>query len=531
MKKSDVLLAKKVVAAKEVKAQSQAIKSELRASRASGSRAAGRAPGSLSRSATSSSSALPALSSPTPASSSFSFSQAPPDSPTTSSSFPATFSRTPATSSSMDMSKSLSAPSLSIVNELAQRATTGKTELRKLQYSVSQSLSSTTPSSSLRPQTTSRLPSSSSVALAGAGGRSLEDENFFLPKRRLLRADGASLADVYHSKQEDMWGKIIQAQVKEEEVRKVAQQRQQEEANKRYGVELKRQIVSNRKRAEEERVDHERFAQLEHLYAKKYEDLEKNRNEEAIQRHRQFIQHAMEDMASKHEQRQKELTEELTASAIMISHAKQMMQAEEAKRQADRDYQRRYQETIYEENVVNLRRRELEKAKAQEEDRRIIAENERQHAIEQARREEEFRRKMKKSTEGPAHHMVQNILSLKNAREEAFFQTLIDRGNSLNKQLYASEEALRKQQLQKKQQEEDRNNKIFAAMQAMIAKQEEEEARKKQLRREAAGCYQKELDQQVRDLRQRSIDSLTKTMSETERKYNLDLLKKSAAFL
>eukprot|EP00981_Chlorochromonas_danica_P008213 scaffold2062_cov181-Ochromonas_danica.AAC.17 len=207
-------------------------------------------------------------------------------------------------------------------------------------------------------------------------------------------------------------------------------------------------------------------------------------------------------MASKHEQRQKELTEELTASAIMISHAKQMMQAEEAKRQADRDYQRRYQETIYEENVVNLRRRELEKAKAQEEDRRIIAENERQHAIEQARREEEFRRKMKKSTEGPAHHMVQNILSLKNAREEAFFQTLIDRGNSLNKQLYASEEgsspsssssstttssysslcvclvearrraqkngerltdewvALRKQQLQKKQQEEDRNNKV-----------------------------------------------------------------------
>eukprot|EP00981_Chlorochromonas_danica_P008212 scaffold2062_cov181-Ochromonas_danica.AAC.16 len=165
-------------------------------------------------------------------------------------------------------SQSLSAPSLSIVNELAQRATTGKTELRKLQYSVSQSLSSTTPSSSLRPQTTSRLPSSSSVALAGAGGRSLEDENFFLPKRRLLRADGASLADVYHSKQEDMWGKIIQAQVKEEEVRKVAQQRQQEEANKRYGVELKRQIVSNRKRAEEERVDHERFAQLEHLYVR-----------------------------------------------------------------------------------------------------------------------------------------------------------------------------------------------------------------------------------------------------------------------
>lgn len=65
-----------------------------------------------------------------------------------------------------------------------------------------------------------------------------------------------------------MWGKIIQAQVKEEEARKVAEQRQQEEANRRYGVELKKQIASNRKRTEEERVDHEHFAQLEHLHVR-----------------------------------------------------------------------------------------------------------------------------------------------------------------------------------------------------------------------------------------------------------------------
>jgi hypothetical protein len=41
-------------------------------------------------------------------------------------------------------------------------------------------------------------------------------ENFFMPKKKILRADGASLFDVYRSKKDDTWGKIIKAQYLED---------------------------------------------------------------------------------------------------------------------------------------------------------------------------------------------------------------------------------------------------------------------------------------------------------------------------
>ena len=42
-------------------------------------------------------------------------------------------------------------------------------------------------------------------------------DSIFLPKKTIVRPDGASLMDVYESKQNDLWGKIIQAQYKEDE--------------------------------------------------------------------------------------------------------------------------------------------------------------------------------------------------------------------------------------------------------------------------------------------------------------------------
>lgn len=76
------------------------------------------------------------------------------------------------------------------------------------------------------------------------------------------------------------------------------------------------------------------------------------------------------------------------------------------------------------------------------------------------RREQEFNAKMTKSSEGPAHHVVQvivyfvlslqrmqlsqpelqSIVELKRQRENEFFQTLQQNENSLNKQLQESEE-------------------------------------------------------------------------------------------
>jgi hypothetical protein len=41
-------------------------------------------------------------------------------------------------------------------------------------------------------------------------------DNFFMPKKKILRSDGASLSDIYDSKKKDSWGKILKAQIAEE---------------------------------------------------------------------------------------------------------------------------------------------------------------------------------------------------------------------------------------------------------------------------------------------------------------------------
>ena len=52
------------------------------------------------------------------------------------------------------------------------------------------------------------------------GQRDPGDENYFMPKVRLQRSDGASLIDVYNSKRNDTWSKILKAQLREEEEEK-----------------------------------------------------------------------------------------------------------------------------------------------------------------------------------------------------------------------------------------------------------------------------------------------------------------------
>ncbi len=57
----------------------------------------------------------------------------------------------------------------------------------------------------------------SAVTLSSsASSTSIADMVNFMPKVTKLRADGASLHDIYLSKKQDFWGKIIKAQFKEE---------------------------------------------------------------------------------------------------------------------------------------------------------------------------------------------------------------------------------------------------------------------------------------------------------------------------
>lgn len=41
-------------------------------------------------------------------------------------------------------------------------------------------------------------------------------DHYFMPKKQILRSDGATLLDIYQSKQDDTWGKIIKAQYLED---------------------------------------------------------------------------------------------------------------------------------------------------------------------------------------------------------------------------------------------------------------------------------------------------------------------------
>ena len=70
------------------------------------------------------------------------------------------------------------------------------------------------------------------------------ETDIFLPKVRKLRSDGASLSEVYRSKKEDVWGKILHQQLIEEEQKNYEKQRHKEQLDALYGAKLKEQIVN-----------------------------------------------------------------------------------------------------------------------------------------------------------------------------------------------------------------------------------------------------------------------------------------------
>lgn len=88
-------------------------------------------------------------------------------------------------------------------------------------------------------------------------------ENFFMPKKKILRQDGASLLDVYRSKQEDTWGKIIKAQYLEDEEKKLLARKKKEEDNEEYARRLKQQLDEIHQKKLFSMNEDSTFAQLE----------------------------------------------------------------------------------------------------------------------------------------------------------------------------------------------------------------------------------------------------------------------------
>lgn len=100
---------------------------------------------------------------------------------------------------------------------------------------------------------------------------------------------------------------------------------QKEHANDEYGRKLKEQVDEHIRKKELAINETNTFAALEDATAKRTEEMQKGRVQDAIRRQKQFIQHALDDIATKHAKHELFLKEELTASTIMVNNAKKMM--------------------------------------------------------------------------------------------------------------------------------------------------------------------------------------------------------------
>merc|ERR1711916_185121 len=80
-------------------------------------------------------------------------------------------------------------------------------------------------------------------------------DRVFLPKKTIVRPDGATLMDVYDSKKEDLWGKIIAAQYKEDEDNKGKVHAAKLKKNHDFGVTFKKDLEDIRWRRENQTND------------------------------------------------------------------------------------------------------------------------------------------------------------------------------------------------------------------------------------------------------------------------------------
>lgn len=174
--------------------------------------------------------------------------------------------------------------------------------------------------------------------------------------------------------------------------------------------------------------------------AKRTEDLQKSREQEAINRHKQFVANALEDVAIKRKNHEEFLRQELTASTIMVNNAKKLMALDELKKDKVRDAAKHYQEQMYQENLDNIARKQKQKQDSFDEDKRINRQREEQYRREDQRKRDELAFRMKQSSEGPAHHIVDKINKMKKIKEDQFYDEIFRGENNLNKQLKSSED-------------------------------------------------------------------------------------------
>lgn len=387
------------------------------------------------------------------------------------------------------------------------------------------------------------------VNKAASAGTLTFGDDYFIPKTRLMRPDGATLSDVYESKKNDTWASILRATVKENAENEKRDTQAKYEADQKFGRVLRAQVESNSQRRDVDKELDEHYARIVEESSRKNDEIQQKRKADAIARHKKFIANAVEDMQIKRQQTEAFLRSEIEASTLMICAAKQKAEEEELKKAELRVQMKMDQERRYKENQDALRRKEQERQRLIAEEKKLARDAEERARREDEKREAALAKKLVRTTDGPVHKINREIMESVRQNEEEFYKRQENTPNGLTLQLQKSEDEAYKRatadsrylckdwdynikmRAQRKLDEQKWVEKVGSDMKAIIQKNIEQDEKMKQDHRQQCLKYQQDLDAQLRDLRSRSLKAMTETMNEREKALNKKLIDKSNRML
>lgn len=416
-----------------------------------------------------------------------------------------------------------------LVAELGRRGLTGPMKLKKQLMKVSEGIH----------QKIGKLDYTNPEVLEEA----LSVEDFYMPKVTKKLPNGATLMDVYRSKQNDTWAMILKSQLADENRKKVQEKLDSIEADKRYGIQLREQLVDNEvRRSAHDNTDDELAALVEET-SKKADDVQKARKAAAVERHKTFIRNALEDIETKRIRREAELNKEIEAAVKTNNRVKALIEEDKQKVELKKIAEGKRLEALWNENQAELKRKADIKRADGIENLKIFREGERRMKAEDERRKADLESKMRMSLEGPAHRMHDQVTKAFLVQQDEWTKRNMQAVNCLNKQLQSTEEfalarknakglnleaEMQARQTKKDKEEREEYERMRKIQEYNLKKKremEKEDEKKLAAKRAAAMRYQRELDQQLAMTRQRSMDSMRKTMSANEVKMNNEMLR------
>jgi len=266
--------------------------------------------------------------------------------------------------------------------------------------------------------------------------------DIFLPKVRKVRPDGATLADVYRSKKEDVWGKILREQIAEEERNNIRKRAEKEAADAAYGEKLREQLAIKSHLERTQVFGGDVMANSTGGTWAQFEERNRLREAQRSVKHKQFVENALHDMNVKKKRKEEELQQELESSAYVVRKAQMELEAEKEKARRQKEQQAKEMSRLFEENQAILAKRQREREENHKRDRKYVKELDDKFRIEDERRKAEVDRKAaSNSTDRGTFLMAKKIHEEAKRKEQELMETFVKAENSLSRQLKISEES------------------------------------------------------------------------------------------